>query len=466
MLEGLEITILKLSGIAHENEKLRIDSAYFSKEALSTEELIARFPSGFTTLGEISSCFRKGIFDIKADTYTETGVPFVRISNLRNGLIDVTDIACISEEAHAGENKTALVFGDLILSKTAYPTASFVNLDRCNVSQDTIAFRLSPTWEERLNTSFLTSFLNSRYGLTLMGRQFQGNVQLHLSLPDGEKIKVPLCGQNFQKAVQSCFITSFQKQKESLSLYDQAEQSLLFSLGLDTWHPPEPLTYEQPAKVALATGRLDAEYFSPRVQGLLQLLQRQNRTIGSVAELRKGKFDPSKYESFEYIEISDMTGNGEVNSSIVPADEAASRATQHVRKGDVITSTVRPIRRLSALIQPEQDGFVCSSGFAVLHPLEVPTELLLTYLRLPIIAELMDLHTTASMYPAISVPDILNLPFVKPDDDAIKQVVAAVQQSHAARKKARILLERAKRAVEISIEESEEAGLVYLNGGH
>ena len=126
-----------------------------------------------------------------------------------------------------------------------------------------------------------------------------------------------------------------------------AEQTLLSALCLDTWQPPEPLTYERPAKDAFAVGRLDAEYFTPRVQGLLQLLQMQNRTIGSVAALRKENFDPSQHEHFEYIEISDMTGNGEVNSSTIPADEAPSRATQYVRKGDVITSTVRPIRRLS-----------------------------------------------------------------------------------------------------------------------
>ena len=278
-------------------------------------------------------------------------------------------------------------------------------------------------------------------------------------------VRIPLLSDVFQEEIKKCFDCAHEQLTSAKKFYTLAEQTLLHALDLDIWQPLEPLTYEQPAKVALATGRLDAEYFSPRVQGLLQLLQRQNRTIGSVAELRKENFDPSKHESFEYIEISDMTGNGEVNSSTVPADDAASRATQHVRKGDVITSTVRPIRRLSALIQPEQDGFVCSSGFAVLQPLEVPTELLLTYLRLPVIAELMDLHTTASMYPAISVPDILSLPFVKPDDDAISQVVAAVQQSLAARKEARALLERAKRAVEIAIAGSEEAGLAYLNGG-
>ncbi len=56
-----------------------------------------------------------------------------------------------------------------------------------------------------------------------------------------------------------------------------------------------------------------------------------------------------------------------------------------------------PIRRLSAIISPEQNGHVCSSGFVVLNPKRIAPEVLLTYLRLTIICELMDLHTSASL---------------------------------------------------------------------
>ena len=84
------------------------------------------------------------------------------------------------------------------------------------------------------------------------------------------------------------------------------------------------------------------------------------------------------------------------------------------------------------------------------------------YLRLPIIAELMDLHTTASMYPAISIPDILNIPFLKPSPDVMEAVAQNVRDSHAARNEANSLLERAKRAVEVAIEENEAAGLRFI----
>ncbi|MFN6473188.1 MAG: hypothetical protein RMY36_026460 [Nostoc sp. SerVER01] len=64
-------------------------------------------------------------------------------------------------------------------------------------------------------------------------------------------------------------------------------------------------------------------------------------------------------------------------------EEAPSRAQWIVKTNDVITSTVRPIRRLSALIEPEQNNYICSSGFAVLKPTKIEPEVLLVYLRSP-----------------------------------------------------------------------------------
>jgi len=133
-----------------------------------------------------------------------------------------------------------------------------------------------------------------------------------------------------------------------------------------------------------------------------------------------------------------------------------------VRQGDIITSTVRPIRRLSALILPDQNGYVCSSGFVVLNPKQIAAEVLLVYLRLPAICELMDLHTSASLYPAISEKDLLGLPIPKISATVQNQITALVQQSFTLKAQSERLLEAAKRAVEIAIEQDEAAGMAYL----
>ena len=168
-------------------------------------------------------------------------------------------------------------------------------------------------------------------------------------------------------------------------------------------------------------------------------------------------------DTFRYIEISDVQSDGTAIDNTLPLSEAPSRATWHVRAGDVLTSTVRPNRRLSAIAMPEQDGCIASSGFAVLQPQAVPAEILLTYLRLPLFCELMDLHTSASLYPAISERDLLALPFPEIPAKASAAIVAAVRAAHTARARARTLLAQAQRAVETAIEESESAALTFLS---
>lgn len=462
LLEGLDAVTLNLSDVQANNEKLRIDSSYFAKLPVETQKRIEAMKH--VQLGVMCSTFRKGIFDIKADSYVSKGVPFVRIGNLRNGLIDEADLAYITEKAHRKERATALTFGDLVLSKTAYPAASFVNISECNVSQDTIAVRLSPSGRRLCNSGYLAVFLNSRFGLALMKRQFQGNVQEHLSLTDGRKIPVPLIAEGLQQRVASLVgeaDRSFEKAKQHLSV---AEATLAGALGLTDWQPPQPLSYSHCASQTFAAGRLDAEYFAPRVSELLARLRAGGRTIADVAPARRLRFVPSGTGEFCYIEIGNVATDGTANVELVAKSEAPSRATQLVRAGDVLTSTVRPVRRLSAIVLPEQDGAVASSGFVVLQPRAVAAEVLMTYLRLPLVCEVMDLHTSASLYPAISESDLLNLPFPaisQTDSDAIAK---CVQEAHASRRRARGLLSAAQRAVEMAIEQDEAAALAYLDG--
>lgn len=457
----LDVTELKLSEILADNEKFRIDDGFFSKLAVFAQRRIESLPH--VLFGDATSVFRKGIFDIKASKYVDHGVPFVRVGDLKDGLIDTAEIVHIPIEIHEIESRTALWYGDIILSKTAYAAASFLNIKECNASQDTIAIRLSLRGKEKLKSGFIVAFLNSKYGLSLMERQFQGNVQTHLSLPDAKKIPIPLFSCEFQSRIHASFEEAHRQLQLAADNFITSENVLLQAFGLENWKPPEPLTYARHASEVFSAGRLDPEYFSPRVSELISYLSRDNLKIGDIAYSRKERFDPHCEGEFSYIEISDVMSNGIANNERIPCADAPSRATWYVHDGDVITSMVRPKRRLSAQIAEDQDSFICSSGFVVLKPISISSELLLTYLKLPLVCELMDLHTSASMYPAISEQDLLDIPIPLIESAYEDAIVQHIRKARSARHDAQILLDRAKRAVEIAIEQSEAAALEYLN---
>ncbi len=74
----------------------------------------------------------------------------------------------------------------------------------------------------------------------------------------------------------------------------------------------------------------------------------------------------------------------------------------------------------------------------------------------------MDLHTSASLYPAISERDLLKLPIPRITDKAAQLIITQVRQAHAARQKAQALLAKAKHAVEVAIEEEEAKALKFI----
>ena len=96
-------------------------------------------------------------------------------------------------------------------------------------------------------------------------------------------------------------------------------------------------------------------------------------------------------------------------------------------------------------------------------PRDIAPEVLLTYLRLPVICELLDLFASASMYPAITDADIFNLPLPQIPDAVADQVTQNVIAARAAKARAASMLEAAKRAVEIVIEDGERAAMAYLD---
>lgn len=421
----------------------RLDAEFWHPQHLQVERAVQA--QTWATLGDLSVSVRKGIFDILASEYTESGVPFYRSSDVGDIVPANHDLAYISLQKHQDENQTALRHGDVMLAKTGQARASVVLNEECNVSQDVIAIRLR---SGAINPFYLVTYLSTRPGQLQMLRWFQGQVQPHLSLPGAKSIQVSLPPADFQDSIEIEVRQSVELRVRSQTLYAEAEALLLAELGLDRLDLAHQAAYTARFGGAWGAGRLDAEYFQPKYAQTLAVLRQSGKAIGDVARLAKRRFELQPAKSFQYIEIGDLGQAGQVESQTVLSEDAPSRAQWIVRAGDVITSTVRPIRRLSALIAPEQDGLVCSSGFAVLEPTAVEPEVLLVYLRLPIVCEIMDLHTSASMYPAISTTDLLKLPFPTPSAATRERLVELVRQSRTSHQEAHRLLEDAKRRVE------------------
>lgn len=456
-MSGLEAIELKLSEMLHDNEGFRWDSEFFKKEYLAALRTVEK-PN--------SQCLRDAagriIHPIEiVREYCEEGIQIVLAQNVRDNLFDFTNKAFMAASKEAELSENLVVFDDVVMTRSGAnfgQTACYKSRSRVFACADVLVIK-----RKQIPGGYLSTFFNTCYGRLLLDRGSYGMAQPHIAPPYLRGLPIPRFAEletRIDELVQQS-VSKFNECDRTL----QATSDLLFaSLGLASWQPNDSPTCTRSARDVFAAGRFDADYFRPRYQSLLTLLRRQGKTLRDVARLREDVFTPQPGQPFHYIEIGDLATDGAATSHVVPGEEAPSRATWIVQPGDVITSTVRPIRCLTGLIEPEQAGNICSSGFAVLTPKGIPGELLFAYLRLPVICELMDLHTTASMYPAISTTDLMRLPFLLPDDATIKKVKQQITAARAARREAHALLEKAKLAVEVAIEKNETAAMAALTG--
>jgi type I restriction enzyme, S subunit len=460
-LKGLDASVVKYAEVVTRTSTKRFDAEYYQLKHIHDDATIERQKNNFQSFAELgvrvdASAFYPSI----EEHYGEGDLPFLRVSDV-DEVIDFQ--ACETIPEHLCEiypTLSKVKEGDLVFTKGGSVARIGYVTNEAAVSRDLI-FVNSSTLRRTLS-KYIYTYSRTDFFRRMLVRSSSQTAQPHLTITLVRELPNFIASQKFEELVANTVDAAFVARQTAIELNIEANGNLLRALGLASWKPPEPLSYLSSSADAFAAGRLDAQFFAPRIRGLINHLSRSGSTVGGVSELRRQKFNKELCDTFDYIEIGDLSSAGMTGSTPLPCDEAPSRATWHVRPGDVITSMVRPIRRLSAQILPEQDSFVCSSGFVVLQPTQVPSEVLLTYLRLPVICELMDLYASASMYPAISEADILALPFPRIDKATAEAICLSVQQSREASQRATLLLDAAKRAVEIAIEDNEAAALRYL----
>jgi type I restriction enzyme S subunit len=168
-------------------------------------------------------------------------------------------------------------------------------------------------------------------------------------------------------------------------------------------------------------------------------------TLGEVTVPQVPQGPPRPGAAFTYIDISsiDNVGKRIVGPRVLEAGEAPGRARQHVRAGDVLVSLTRPNLNAVALVPPELDGSIASTGFHVLRGLGVLPEWLLTVVRSRPFVEAMSRIVQGALYPAIRPDDVRSYPLDLPPLPEQGRIVARAALLSERARKARAQLEAA-----------------------
>lgn len=155
----------------------------------------------------------------------------------------------------------------------------------------------------------------------------------------------------------------------------------------------------------------------------------------TISELVSGKVQSVKKvfspdDEIKYIDISSIDNKRNVMTGYTEyiLSEAPSRAQQHIKKGDIVISTVRPNLRNVAMTEFEDDNLVASSGFCVLRASKCLPEYLLAIVCSDKFTDDMTKVVTGANYPAIKDSDIMGYYVSKPPMELQVQFTDFVKQ--------------------------------------
>ena len=214
------------------------------------------------------------------------------------------------------------------------------------------------------------------------------------------------------------------------------------------------------------SGRLDAEYYQPKYEDYLKLIFDYKDGWAKLAEictLKDANFNPTNETNYQYIELSDIDKSGGISGCTKDIGEnLPSRARRFVNAGDVVVSSIEGSLSSCALVPTEYDNSLCSTGFYVIKSQEISSETLLVLMKSELMQNILKQSCSGTILTAMNKDEFSNLPIPKIDLTTQTNISQLVQQSFSLKTQSEHLLNVAKRAVEMAIEQDEAAAMEFI----
>ena len=461
-MDGLEYSEILFSQIDLGD---RFDSDYYTKNYLHISDQMSKVST--EKLGKLATAVASAFYPAATQLYSEGDTAFARC-------VDCVSYPVITKDQDSKFEKIPYTFGkknkgisfikteDIIITKVGTPCYASILTDYDEIALSRTVMGL--TGIHGIDPYYLMVFLRCKYGFEQLFRQRELTIQYQLTLPRVKAVDVFLADDKLQKAVNRLCGKSREFQKNSNEAYQFAEQTLLEIVKCPDFSAFGTHSIKSINESFTLSGRLDAEYYQPKYDEYASIIGHFNggssliRTEFSQVK----KICDRKLSSYKYVEIGDVNVSyGFATANEVATPDLPDNAKIMAKKDDIIISTVRPNRGAVAVL--EDDNLLVSGAFTVLREKGTyKKEVLQVLLRLPFYRDWLLRYNVGTSYPVIKDSDVLNMPIPLFDKETQNGIVQKVKESSDLRNQSKRLLEYAKQAVEIAIEQGEGVALKWL----
>lgn len=476
----LELAILPLSQVNKDNESKRIDSEYFKKEYLEKINLLSKIST------KLENLMASGYYGIlpKSDDYLENGLSLVRGKDIREFSLEISNLVKVPYDYFQERyqiHKNDILF--LVKGATiGYENGVLFILEEPNKKMifNGSVFKLQV---KNINPAFLYVFMMTKYFTFQKVREVANNGIEYNSLPTIKNFLIPQFSQDFQLEIEKLVKQSHEALEDSKRLYKEAQELLYKELELDFKNPLESLLKsslqaKKPSELANIndiskkyphlnisvrplskslhkSGRLDSEYYQSKYDLMETKIKDYKGGYCKLqpSEIKDFNFTPKAQEKYRYIELANIGNNGNISEPLEDFGEnLPTRARRKVKTGDFIMSSIEGSLTSCALITPEFDNCVVSTGFYVLNSAQLNGETLLVLFKCEFFQEYLKKFPSGTILTAISKDELQNILIPKIATATQEQIALKIQKSFTLRAKSKDLLQNAKIKLENAIE--------------
>ena len=312
---------------------------------------------------------------------------------------------------------------------------------------------------------YLYCFLTGRYGQHQILRSIRGGGQTGLILPDIRQLRIARLNKNFESEMDGLVFDGHRKMAESKDVYHKGQTFLLSELGLTNWQTKHQLFFVNNYSNTQRARRVDADYFQPKYEEIISSIKSCPGgwgRLGDLVEVQKCvEVGSDEYleEGVPFVRVSNLSPF-DISEDKFISDKLYREIEQHQPKQGEISSKQGRNAWIAHYLDHRPPKMIPSGG--ILRLTNQTDKVNSEYLTLVLNSMLTKEQVNRDVGGSVILhwrPDQVKgtvIPILPKGKQA--QIQQEFTESFNLRKQSRHLLECARRAVEIAIEQDETSG--------
>lgn len=466
LMDGLECSEVSMRNI---NLGDRIDSEYFTHNYLHLEAILSSTRT--VELRQLGHLVASAFYPAATHLYDIGEIPFIRcvdsvsypaITHLQDDNFERIPEGFIRN--NKGVNK--LKKNDIVITKVGTPCFSSIVKDYEEVALSRTV--LGVTNIQDILPEYLLVFLRSKYGFSQLYRVRELTIQYQLTLDRVGSIKIFTPSNDFQKAIHAYFEKYLCLIRDSIYQYRQAEEMLLCSLNIGNFTLSTENTSIKSFSQVDKSGRIDAEYYHPKYDKLMNQLHVYAGEIISVKDISTDNRRGVQPDYIENGEIAVVNSRNILENGL-DYDGFSSTSMElwnlkpeaQIKQGDILIYTTGANVGRAAMYRINAPA-LASNHVNILRVNHAHPQYIAFVINSLIGRMQTERLSTGSAQRELYPKDIDNFIIPLIAETAQAEIEYLLDKSYELREQSKYLLKAATRAVEIAIEQDESAAMAYL----